>query len=232
MKTLLAAMLLITTFAVHSHAQQTVVTIAFVLVFRGEVLELDKQYFLPAVNDSVSIETLRFYISDIMLVQGDKEANYKGAGYYLIDAANPASQNITLTLDKPTDIDAMQFSLGIDSVTNVSGAMGGALDPMHGMYWAWQSGYINFKLEGNSAVCSTRNHLFQYHIGGYSYPFNSLQSVLVPVSNPTAITVYIHLDKILAEAGLATTNEIMSPNAKAMQFAAMLKSHFTTTLQP
>ena len=79
--------------------------------------------------------------------------------------------------------DKIKFNLGIDSLTNVSGVMGGDLDPTKGMYWTWQSGYINFKMEGSSAVCPTRNHEFQFHIGGYQDPFYAMQTLELEVKN-------------------------------------------------
>jgi len=59
--------------------------------------------------------------------------------------------------------------IGTDSITNVSGALDGDLDPIKGMYWAWNSGCINFKLEG-TRVISGKKTPFEYHIGGYNGP--------------------------------------------------------------
>jgi len=44
----------------------------------------------------------------------------------------------------------------VDSLANVSGAMSNDLDATKGMYWSWQSGFINLKIEGKSASCKTR----------------------------------------------------------------------------
>ena len=57
------------------------------------------------------------------------------------------------------------FQIGIDSLTNVSGDLDGDLDPALGMYWAWNSGYINMKLEGKSSSCKSVKKEFQFHIG-------------------------------------------------------------------
>lgn len=124
------------------------------------------------------------------------------------------------------DFNAIRFNIGIDSVTNSGGVKGGDLDPTKNMYWTWQSGYINFKLEGKSKVCKTRNNVFQFHIGGYSYPNNSLQIVTIPVNHSASININFDLEKLLSGVGLQTTNEIMSPNAKAMQVAKLYKTVF------
>ena len=70
----------------------------------------------------------------------------------------------SLALQIPSNIpfSKLKFQLGIDSLTNVSGAMGGDLDPTKGMYWTWQSGYINMKIEGKSNSCKTRKNQFQF----------------------------------------------------------------------
>lgn len=108
------------------------------------------------------------------------------------------------------------FHIGIDSATNVSGAMGGDLDPTKGMYWAWQSGYINVKIEGTSSVCNTRNHEFQFHLGGYLPPHYALQTLHFPVKNPQQIQIDIDIQKFLKNIDLARQNHIMSPSKEAV----------------
>jgi hypothetical protein len=122
------------------------------------------------------------------------------------------------------DFDAIRFNIGIDSTTNSGGVKGGDLDPTKNMYWAWQSGYINFKLEGKSKACKTRNNVFQFHIGGYSYPNNSLQTVTLPINK--ILNINFDLEKLLSGIGLQTMNEIMSPGAKGMQVAKLYKTVF------
>ena len=44
--------------------------------------------------------------------------------------------------------------------------MDGDLDPVHGMYWTWQSGYIQFKLEGLLRDSAGERKL-ELHLGGF-----------------------------------------------------------------
>ncbi len=67
--------------------------------------------------------------------------------------------------------------LGVDSLMNTSGAQTGALDPLRGMFWTWNSGYINAKLEGISSQSSQPAHMINYHIGGYRYPNNAARVI-------------------------------------------------------
>lgn len=191
--------------------------------FGSSELQLGKNYFLPAINDSVSIETLKFYMSDVALLKDGKTVYKNKNAFYLLDLETKMRFDFS---SNTANFDVIRFNIGIDSITNSSGVKGGDLDPTKNMYWAWQSGYINFKLEGKSKVCKTRNNVFQYHIGGYSFPNNSLQTITIPVSKAAPILINFDIEKLLSGIGLQTTNEIMSPNAKAMQVAKLYKTVF------
>src|SRR5690606_2936849 len=71
---------------------------------------------------------------------------------------------------------------GVDSLRNVSGAQTGALDPVHGMFWDWNTGYIMAKFEGN-APASPSNGKLLYHVGGFSGEHNTLQRVTLNLPN-------------------------------------------------
>ena len=88
------------------------------------------------------------------------------------------------------------------------------------MYWTWQSGYINFKIEGES------NQPFTYHIGGYHKPFNTYRKVTLPLSSNK---VYLPINAILQEM-LPIESKIMSPSKVAMKFADLLSESFFTDL--
>ncbi len=198
------------------------ITISFTPKYGSANLQLEKNYFLPAINDSISIEMFRFYVSGISFLKNNKIVHQDKNGFYLLDLENKLK--ITLKTNT-TDFDAIRFHIGIDSTTNSGGVKGGDLDPTKNMYWAWQSGYINFKLEGKSKICKTRNNVFQYHIGGYMHPNNSLQTISLPAKG-NSIQINFDLEKFLSGVGLQTTNEIMSPSEKAMQVAKLYKTVF------
>jgi hypothetical protein len=71
----------------------------------------------------------------------------------------------------------LTFNLGIDSLAHYRGTESGPLDPIHGMYWTWQSGYIHFKLEGSVKQKHQSSwQEFEYHLGGYRKPYTALQT--------------------------------------------------------
>lgn len=198
--------------------------IYFNLKYGNEDLIPGKNYFLAAVNDSISIDLIRFYVSDVCLLKNNKVVVRDKDRFHLLDMTGNLKVNVSTSI---YDFDALRFNIGIDSTTNSGGVKGGDLDPTKNMYWTWQSGYINFKLEGKSKACKTRNTVFQYHIGGYSYPNNSLQTVTIPCKKiPSGIK--FDLEKFLSGIGLQTTNEIMSPGEKAMQISKLYKTVFET----
>ena len=110
------------------------------------------------------------------------------------------------------------------------GVQGGELDPTNGMYWSWQSGYINFKFEGTALSCPARKHVFQFHIGGFQAPYNTLQSVQLPLEHSDTLNLKLDLNLLLTKENITENYQVMSPNQKAMTFAKQL-SHLFSILQ-
>lgn len=54
--------------------------------------------------------------------------------YFLIDASDAGSTTIALQA-LPGKYDQVAFTIGVDSIRNISGAQTGALDPGKGMFW-------------------------------------------------------------------------------------------------
>jgi len=190
----------------------TAQTVRFVPSFGNEALELNSSYTLHDGTD-VNIETLRFYISNMEISNKDVLVWKEADSYHLLDASKSESLQFPVPFEKG---DKLVFLLGTDSLTNVSGAMGGALDPSNGMYWAWNSGYINFKLEGTSPVCQTRNNGFEFHLGGYAYPNATVQQIELPI---TGNVIKVDVEAFLNQINLEKENMIMSPGLEAVTLA-------------
>jgi hypothetical protein len=210
------------------NAQTNEFLVKFKPIVKQQELSLnDTFYLLNNGKDTVQITKLKFYISAIELYN-DKELVYtEKNSFHLIDASDTNSYSIKLK-DLPNKaFNNIKFNLGIDSATNAKGALGGALDPTKGMYWAWHSGYINFKLEGTSNLCNTRNNAFEFHLGGFSYPNNSLQTIKLDVSNDKAAIINVDIAKFLAEVGLDKTNIIMTPSKTAVELSKQAAAIFS-----
>lgn len=92
--------------------------------------------------------------------------------------------------------------------------MGGDLDPVHGMYWTWQSGYIHMNLEARTSVLPGEAHRIQCHLGGYAAPFNTIQQLGFPLTKESCIA--IQLDQFLG-APSEMPHKVMSPSPLAVQ---------------
>lgn len=200
-------------------AAQNGVTIRFVPTFKGEQIRMEERYYHLSPADSVVFETIKFYISGIILTRDGVDVLAEKNSFHLINAEQEESLTVFMLLPRHLQFNGLSFNLGIDSLNNVSGALGGALDPSNGMYWTWQSGYINFKLEGRSNLCATRKNEFHLHLGGYSSPDNALQRISSKVSQMDNIVVNLPLDKYLSAIDLSRQNMVMIPGKQAVELS-------------
>ncbi len=195
--------------------------------FDKEALVLNTTKYITTKNDTLSITTLKFYISNVVLYydDGTEYKELKSVHLITLDEINTLQFQIKNAPD--LKIKKIRFQIGIDSLTNVSGDLTGDLDPSLGMYWAWNSGYINMKLEGKSSSCKTIKKDFQFHIGGYLPQQSALQEVSLMVHDkPTTLHLKMDLSKWLNEVSLHKTTSIMIPGAKAIAMSELYKNMF------
>ena len=210
-------------------AQTKVVTIRFMPTYAHKPLQLYVYYHLPG-GDSVMIETLRFYISEIELYSGGAMVYKEQNSTHLIDASELKSMALAVQMPAALQYNSIHFNLGLDSIINTSGALGGDLDPANGMYWAWQSGYINCKLEGKSNRCPARKNEFHFHLGGYLSPYSALQHVAINTSGKNDIVIEVPVDRFLSQIDLSRQHSVMIPGAEAVLLSeALIKVFLLTT---
>jgi len=190
--------------------------------WNDQKIVLDENYFLQN-QESISIQTLKYYISSIQLLKNKKVVWKETKSFHLIDEEDSSSKNIKIA-KTPIDIDFddIVFNIGIDSATNYRGVQGGDLDPTNGMYWTWQNGYINFKIEGKSTFCKTRNNAFQFHIGGYENGLATLQKVSLKINKKNPLEINLDIEKLFEKINLSNQNEIMQPCKEAVEIANKL----------
>jgi hypothetical protein len=201
------------------------VSIRFVPTYEARQVLLEDKWYKTAGGDSLLLETIRFYISDVCFYKEGRVVYKEQGSYHLIDCADEASGGWPVQVADRLVYDAIGFNLGIDSTTNVSGVQGGVLDPATGMYWAWQSGYINFKLEGRSNLCATRKNVFQFHLGGYMLHDYAMQRVLLNTSSKD-IVIGLPIDKCLSSIDLRIKNSIMIPCPEAVEMSRRIAKLF------
>ena len=204
----------------YSQGKKDSLAVNFHLKFDKLPLELNKKY-VSASKDTLTIETFRCYISNIQIQYDDNSIFTQKDSYHLLDIDNPNSFQIPITKKSNKTISKITFDVGIDSLTNTSGAMAGDLDPTRGMYWAWQSGYINMKIEGKSSSCKTRKNEFQFHLGGYLEPYYAMRQMKFNWDKKADndINIGIDLYRFLSNLELKETNSIMFPGKEAMKLS-------------
>ncbi len=150
----------------------------------GEPLQMGETY-ISSLEEEFSINKLKYYISNIALYQGPEGEPIPGS-YFLVDAAVDSTTTITVPVE-PGVYQNLDILLGVDSARNVGGAQSGVLDPLHDMFWTWNTGYIMMKIEGLSESSTEPNNRIQYHIGGFSGEHSALRNVGVSMFSPVEL---------------------------------------------
>jgi hypothetical protein len=186
-----------------------------------------------STGETITVERFRYYVSNFS-VKDEKGVSTKlPADYFLVDEENPSTKTITLTVPAG-NIGHISFLLGVDSIRNVSGIQTGALDPLKGMFWTWNSGYVMAKLEGSSESSNSAGSRFTYHIGGFRPGMNVLKTIglTIPASEKEIQEIHINADinrwfKGSTELKIAETPVCHSPGELAMKIADNYSSMFS-----
>lgn len=168
--------------------------------------------------DSMHITELKWYVSNVAFYRNDTLVYKEPNSYHLLDLSNPYSLKWPVYLPM-AKVNQVRFTLGLDSALNCAGALDGALDPTLGMYWAWNSGYIQFKMEGTHPLSTARNHRFQFHIGGYRTGESTAQEIRMPINPNTNMVVPLDLRRWLKDIDFANENSVMMPGKEAVELA-------------
>lgn len=143
---------------------------------KDSTLQLNSTSYTNALGQPYTLTKFKYYIGRIYL-RSARGRDYQSEEYFLIDEEEEASKVIRLQHVPAGEYTAIGFLLGVDSLHNCSGAQSGALDPLNGMFWNWNSGYIFMKMEGRSPASPAPAHLLEYHIGGYTHGYRHMRMV-------------------------------------------------------
>ena len=202
-----------------SNFAQDSIQVTFVPSWEDCPIALNAEY---ETNEDVIIEIsqLKFYLSNFRT-----SLNIKSNNYHLLDLTDTASFSFKIHSENSNHL---YFNLGVDSNTNMQGAQGGDLDPTNGMYWTWQSGYINVKLEGYYSKQFTGAEEFTFHLGGYSGIKNACQPIQLPIDlKQKEIFIKINLADFFNQVNVVEQNMIMSPSIKAVEMSKKMAEIFS-----
>jgi hypothetical protein len=181
--------MLLVTLPFYSDAQQPskgMLSITFKHFVNQQELQLDTSHYKNELGQEFTISKFKYYISNIHLKKADGN-EFISSEYFLIDEDEEQSKNIILQAVPQGEYTSISFMIGVDSLHNCTGAQSGSLDPVRGMFWAWNTGYIFLKLEGKSPASQSPGKIFEYHIGGYKSPANCIRRVPLQFTQPLQI---------------------------------------------
>lgn len=197
-----------------SYSQNKKFQISFNPKWKENSVVLNKFYSSSKSTDSILISKMKFYVSEVSLMSDDKSILFNKS--FLIDLEE--SNSFNLEVPEGFKIKQLFFLLGTDSITNVSGAMDGDLDPLKGMYWTWQSGFINVKIEGALLKSDGESEVFHFHLGGYRYPYIANKKMKFQIEKASnEISFNLDMDVFIENALQKGIKNIMSPGESAIE---------------
>jgi hypothetical protein len=169
------------------------VTIQFKHKMGSRELQLFSEGYANPFGEPVIITRFKYYISHLTITGADQKETPLSDKTFLIDESEPASKTLVFTTPV-TAPQSLSFVMGGDSILNVSGVQTGSLDPLNGMFWTWNSGYIFARLEGKSDSSHAPAHLVNWDVGGFKAPFNASRKITLDIANATGTVITIEAD--------------------------------------
>jgi hypothetical protein len=238
-----------TTGSLYNSNVKAPITLEFDNIVGGADLQLNTGSYTNESGEQFKVSMLRYFVSNIVFtnVNGSKYIVPQDSSYFLIDESKPSTLMTSIKIPEG-EYSKLEFVLGVDSLRNTKdlSQRTGVLDPTgeaSGMYWSWNSGYIFFKMEGNSPSSKLTNNVFQYHIGlfgGYSTPtLNNLKNISIDLTQrgiakvKTGKTPNVHLLVDVSKVFNGTNKVSISANTVVMAsaFSAKIADNFTSMFQ-
>lgn len=161
---------------------QTRLTIRFKNYVKNNPLVFDSVCYKNELGQSYTVSMFKYYVGNFSL-KNIRGKEFISKGCFLINQEDTNSMQVIINNIPGGIYSSIQFTLGVDSIDNCSGAQSGALDPVNGMFWAWNSGYIFLKMEGISPASNSTGKRLEYHIGGYKVPNNCVRKINLQFEN-------------------------------------------------
>jgi hypothetical protein len=187
-----------------AQAQQKNIIVEFNNIFGKEKIELHRGKYANPFGENISIELLQYFITNMAFEREDGSFYIvpQDSSYFLIKESDPASKRIHLSIPEGK-YRSIRFLLGIDSLRNTMPLANrkGVLDPAaykgdENMYWGWNTGYIFFKMEGQSDSAQLNKagtRKYMYHIGlygGMNTPtINNIKQIDLALSDKPSVKV-------------------------------------------
>jgi hypothetical protein len=214
------------------------IKIEFEHFFKNQKFKLNETYTATNPSQQMTFTTFKYYVSNVVIIKEDGSKEKIGGIFRLVDTKDGSSFFLDVKNIPQGEYTGIQYMIGIDSTTTSLGVQGGDLDPINGMVWNWNTGYIFLKAEGESPQAPDTG--FKYHIGGFRDSNNSNAARTIEHSFGNAklrvkegavpkVHVYVNVDVMFDGPGAVNIAERpvhMPPGAIAMQIADQYKKMF------
>lgn len=250
MKTLLYPLVFLMAFAISSCQPDEekpepiigTLKVNFVNHSSGEPISLDEMKYTNQAGNDYSISKLLYYISNIKLLGCECGEFTEEESYHLVKLLDDPNQG-GLVDENSFSFNAqvgnykkIDFAVGVDETRNHSGDKVDALDPINGMFWGWNTGYIFFKVEGDFTNNESEKKKFTFHIGGDgAYREISLafdENLEIKENQTTELTIYTDINEVFSSPNLYDFNSFKgttSPGENANKVADNYSDIFSLT---
>ena len=209
----------------HSHEEDGEATLAVkfdhVWGMSNTAFALNTEIEHPMTGDTVTMTTLKYYVTNLKLKDMDGNWWVEEESYHLVDLSDANSSTITLSEVPAKHYVELSYTIGVDSARNLAGAQTGALSPANDMFWSWNSGYIMAKFEGTVGAAADA---FAYHCGGFTGVNSSVRvnscdfggaHLMLSDGDSKTVTITANAAKVWHTIGSFSNNDAMihMPNA-------------------
>ena len=144
--------------------------------------------YVNANGQEYNLSFVKYMVSKVELIKSNGKVHYDPQlatadtrnGYYTINESEASSQKVFINGVPSGSYNKIRFTIGVEEDGVTLGATKLLQDEM---FWTWNSGFIGFKVEGQSPVSpgqaegdivqSHNRNGFVYHIGGWKEPNNN-----------------------------------------------------------
>jgi hypothetical protein len=210
-------------FSLNAQGQQ----VKFRAFYGAEPIHWATAEYHNAAGEKFRFSNLSFYISDFSWYAGEDNSIHEHQRVELLQAS---ADSVNMLIKAPFTPSRFCFRFGLDSATQVSGRTDGALDPALGMYWAWNTGYIQCRLEGQSPDSKGKKGKFEFHLGGYASPWSTDYKMCIdlPTGQPDP-EVILDLKPLMDGISLRKSWSVLTPGKEARDLSFLIGNSFRSS---
>ena len=227
----------------YDSSKKAALSIEFDNVAGASDLALTTGSYTNPTGETFNVTKLKYYISNVKLTNtnGMEYVVPQDSCYFLIDESDEDTHEPVVRIPEG-EYKSLTFTIGVDSLRNTKdiSQRTGVLDPTGAgadMYWSWNSGYIFFKMEGQSTASAMGD--YQYHIGLYggmsTATINNVKTITIDltsrgtpkVKSTKSTNVHLMVDILKMFNGTSNFSIAARPMVMVDPFSATIADNYT-----